>query len=62
MKYESVEQHVRRIMSGAVKKVSFSTADRFCVALGQEMPASLWGQEWQDASPPEIYGDESFDF
>lgn len=60
MQFGRVERHIRRIVAGDVRHVAFDTADKFCVALGGVMPATLWGDEWNDASPVEPYGDEEW--
>lgn len=60
MDFERVYRHVRRILQGNLTSIQFHTGDRYCVALGQTMPAELWGSEWDDASPVEPYGDEDF--
>jgi hypothetical protein len=60
MSYERVERHVRRIVSGDVKNVSLDTADRFCVALGGVLPATLWKDEWEMMNPVEPHGDEEW--
>lgn len=59
MTFDTVERQVSRILSGRILKVSFHTADSYCVACG-EMPTTLWGKEWDAASPVEPYGDEDF--
>lgn len=58
MEYDSVARQVHKMFSGETKTISMYLADSYCVALGGVMPASLWGQEWDDASPMEPYGDE----
>lgn len=60
MDFDSVDRQIRRILSGDVQKVEFHTGDSWSVALGQ-MPASVWGSEWDSANPVEPYGDEEFD-
>lgn len=58
MEYESVARQVHKMFSGQTKTISMYLADSYCVAIG-DMPASLWGQAWDDANPIEPYGDEA---
>lgn len=58
MRYESVDRQLRKILQGKMSKLDFYLADAYAVALGEEMPALLWGEEWDDANPVEPYGDE----
>lgn len=60
MNFDTVERHIRRIVSGDVRSVALHTADGFCVALGDVMPATLWPDEWDVANPVEPYGDEDW--
>lgn len=60
MEFDSVDRRIRKIVSGSLATIEFDTADRYAIAIGQ-MPTSLWGKRWDDATPvEEPYGDENF--
>lgn len=56
---QTVRRYLTRVVAEEFERIEFHTADRYAIALG-EMPASLWGSAWDDASPVEPYGDEEF--
>lgn len=60
LRFDSVERQIRKILQGKMQKVDLYLADAYAVALGQEMPAVMWGDEWEFANPVEPYGDEGF--
>lgn len=58
MDYDNCERQIRKMLQGKMQRITLTTADNYATALGGYSPATLWGQEWDDASPVEPYGDE----
>lgn len=59
MTQKTVERYIRRVMNGEFKSIDLYRADSYAVALGSS-GAEMWGDEWDEASPVEPYGDEDW--